>query len=321
MATPAGPLECEVYPVWPLVLRVGGGRDGVVRRCGEGRAGRLLRVEGSPILASWWRRGDAVVIRCEAIDPAATNRPAELAAATAAQLREASLLIRFMLGIDEHLGEFCARFRDDDLLGPAIRRRNWVRPPRRPVPWEALAWAVTEQLIETELASEIQRRLVARWGLVADLGELGKFRDVPTAAAIAAAAPAEIAACGLAPMRAISLIKAAREVASGRVDPGQPDGDRRLAAISGIGPWTLQCLAQSGRGDHDALPAGDLAYIKLVGRLADLGRRAEVEEVERFFDPYDPYRGLAGYYAKLHYHLGVAAGPPSRLRSGHRRVA
>jgi hypothetical protein len=34
-------------------------------------------------------------------------------------------------------------------------------------------------------------------------------------------------------------------------------------------------------------------YIKLVGRLAGLGRRATVEEVEEFYAPFAPFRGLA----------------------------
>ncbi len=44
----------------------------------------------------------------------------------------------------------------------------------------------------------------------------------------------------------------------------------------------------------DSLPAGDLGYIKLVGRLAGLGRRATVPEVEEFYAPYEPFRGLVG---------------------------
>ena len=39
------------------------------------------------------------------------------------------------------------------------------------------------------------------------------------------------------------------------------------------------------------LPALDLAYVKLVGRLAGLGRRATEEEVRDFFAPYEPYSG------------------------------
>ena len=49
----------------------------------------------------------------------------------------------------------------------------------------------------------------------------------------------------------------------------------------------------------DQLPAGDLAYLKLVGRLRTGDRRARAteEEVAEFFEPYAPWAGLAGVYA------------------------
>jgi DNA-3-methyladenine glycosylase II len=117
----------------------------------------------------------------------------------------------------------------------------------------------------------------------------------------------------LAPKRALALVKVAREVASGRADLASAEADRRLLAIANVGPWTIQCLGLRGRGDPDALPAGDLAFVKLVGRLARLGRRATVEEVEEFFAPYAPFRGLAGSFALNAYHSLVAQGPRLRL--------
>src|SRR5204862_8141630 len=136
--------------------------------------------------------------------------------------------------------------------------------------------------------------------------------DVPSPAAIAARAPAELAALDLAPARAVAMIRAAREVAAGRVNPADPAHDARLLAIREIGPWTVQCLGLYGRGEPDSLPAGDLGFVKLVGRLAGLRRRATVEEVEDFFAPYAPYRGLAGSFI-LAAHYKAAAGPPLRL--------
>src|SRR5204862_8081889 len=107
----------------------------------------------------------------------------------------------------------------------------------------------------------------------------------------------ELQACDLSAGRSRALIRAAREVAAGRVDLGEHEPAwRRLIRISEAGPWTLQKLAVHGQGRDDQLPAGDLAYIKLVRRLAGLGRRATVEEVRDWFEPYEPYCGIAGTY-------------------------
>ena len=94
-------------------------------------------------------------------------------------------------------------------------------------------------------------------------------------------------------------------MASGRVDldaaAGERDlGWRRLRAINGIGPWTLSVLALHGQGHADALPAGDLAYRKLVGAVlagGDPRARASTEEVAEFFAPYAGWRGIAGAHA------------------------
>ena len=75
----------------------------------------------------------------------------------------------------------------------------------------------------------------------------------------------------------------------------------------------MQCLGLHGRGDPDSLPAGDLAYLKLVGRLAGLGRRATIPEVEEFYAPYEPYRGLAGVHTIVGLHHLVAQGAAKRL--------
>ncbi len=292
-------LEVEVRPPSPFRLPAYSSEDRVMRVSG-GVVSRLLRVEESPVLIRAWepRRG-RVLLRAEPVDPAVVAAPRAIPPppsrpAGPAQLSLAIERMRFSLGVDDDLREFYRRFRRDPLLGPLLRRRPWLRPRRRPWAWEALAWAVVKQLIETERAARIQRRIVGRWGM--RLTHDRALRDVPAAETIAGRAPAELAAMDLSPARSIALRAVAREISTGRCSPGDPAGDRRLLAVPEIGPWTVQCLALFGRGDPDSLPAGDLVYLKLVGRLARLGRRASVEEVGEFYAPYEPFRGLAGLW-------------------------
>jgi len=308
-------LQVEVRP--PSPYRMGRGSDDRTLRVDRGVATRLLAVEGSPVLVRAWQpAADRVLFRAEAVDPAELRTPlVELGdrppAAGEEQLALAIDRLRFALGVDLDLGEFHRRFRRDPLIGPLLRRRPSFRPRFRPWPWEALSAAIVGQLIEAERAITIERRIVGRWGPRLGEGRTA-LRDVPGAATIAGRAPAELAAMDLAPVRAAALRRVAHEVAVGRCRIESAASDRRLLAISQVGPWTLQCLALFGRGDLDSLPAGDLGYIKLVGRLAGLGRRASIAEVEEFYAPYEPYRGLVGGLTLAGLHFAVAHGQPLR---------
>jgi 3-methyladenine DNA glycosylase/8-oxoguanine DNA glycosylase len=248
----------------------------------EGALVRLLHVDDEPVRVRAWTAGGRVRFRAEA----ASRETAALGIER----------MRFALGTDHDLSDFHRRFRRDPLLGPVIRLRPWVRPRRRPEPFEALAWAICEQLIESRRAGAIERRIVRRHGRRSDCGTL---IAPPSAAWLAGRSPAELDACGLAPKRSLALIRAAREVASGRADLHNEHEPawRRLRAIPNIGSWTLEMLAFEGQGRDDQLPGLDVAYLKLVGRLAGLGRRASEEEVRAFFAPYDEFAGLAGIYA------------------------
>jgi 3-methyladenine DNA glycosylase/8-oxoguanine DNA glycosylase len=310
------PLELEVRP--PAPYRLPRGSDDRTLRIAGGVATRLLQVDGRPVLVRAWQpAAGRVVLRAEPVDPGAVTLPPAIAAGELSPARRAELEVavermRFVLGVDQDLREFHRRFRRDPLLGPLIRRIPSFRPRRRVWPWEALAAAVVGQLIEADRAVRIERRIVGRWGLRFGEGREA-LRDVPAAATIAGRAPAELASMDLAPTRAEALRRVAKAVAGGRCPLDSPAADRRLLAMPQIGPWTVQCLGLFGRGDMDSLPAGDLGYVKLVGRLAGLGRRATVAEVEEFYAPYEPFRGQAGALSLAGLHRRIAQGPPLRL--------
>jgi 3-methyladenine DNA glycosylase/8-oxoguanine DNA glycosylase len=208
--------------------------------------------------------------------------------------------MRFALGVDDDLRPFYERFRDDPLIGRSVRANPALRAKRRPEPFEALAWAVCEQLIEFVRAAEIEKRIVRFAG--ARCPRTG-LRDVPTAAQVAALPPARLESFDLTATRAIALHRVAREVALGRVDLHDPDHERgwaRLRRIRGIGSWTIEFLALHGQGRYDQIPAGDLMYRKWLGRVragGDPAARAEEDEVRRFFARYGEWAALAGLHA------------------------
>ncbi len=303
-------VEREVRPPWPFRLPRAG-PDGVARREGAVLE-RLVHVEGR-----------AVHVR--AAQPQATRVLLVARADEEDVAQEAITRMRFALAVDDDLRPFHEAFRDDPLIGRSVRARPELRISRRPEPFEALAWAICEQLIEFREALAIERRMLARMGRSCPCCGLC---DLPAAQTLAAAAPAELEALGLSAGRAVALRRAAREVASGRVDLRDADHERgwaRLRAIPGVGQWTVDVLALHGQGRMDRLPAGDLSYLRFAGRRLhdDPRARASEAQVRELFEPYGRWAGLAGAHA-----LGVIPGggtlratPPSALTPTSRRPA
>lgn len=280
----------EVRPPWPFRLPRGG-PEGLARRDGPVLR-RLVHVDGAPAHVEVVQpQGDRVVLlaRAHSVDIA----------------EQAIARMRFALAVDDNLRPFHAAFRSDPLIGRSVRARPELRIGRRPDPFEALVLAISEQLIEYREALAIQHRLLERLGRRCPCCGL---RDMPEPRVLADAAPAELEALGLSAGRALALRRAAREVASGRVDLRAGDHERgwaRLRAIQGIGQWTIDVLALHGQGRMDRLPAGDLAYLRFAGRhlYGHPRARAREDEVRALFAPYGRWAGLAGAHA-----LGVQPG-------------
>ena len=107
-----------------------------------------MRIDGEIALAEAAWRGDEVLLRAHA-----RGRRAR------AQRR-----MRFVLSLDDDLEPFHRAHRSDPLLGRVIRARPKLRVLRKPEPFEALAWAMIEQLIDTQAAGNIAWALTRRHG-------------------------------------------------------------------------------------------------------------------------------------------------------------
>jgi 3-methyladenine DNA glycosylase/8-oxoguanine DNA glycosylase len=284
-------LRVEVTPCGPFRLPRRNGMDRMTRRRG-GVLERLLHRHGQPVLVRVAQTaGDRVLFGARAPS------------------REAALhgiaRMRFALGVDDDPRPFVRRFQKDPLIGRSLGRRPWLRVGRRPDAFEALVLAICEQLIEYERAAAIERRVLAalgrRW--VGWDGGHSTLADMPEPERLAGTPPALLQSFDLAGCRAITLVKASREVARGRVDlddESHEQGWRRLRAIPGIGPWTVEMVALHGQGRHDQLPAGDLGLLRFAGRVLSGGDPeafAEEAQVRELFAPYGEWAGLAAAHA------------------------
>jgi 3-methyladenine DNA glycosylase/8-oxoguanine DNA glycosylase len=268
-------VDVTVRPPWPSEPPRSAGPGGLVRIEG-GVARRALRIgDGLALVEAAWR-GEDVLLRAHAVSEGAA--------------RVALAQMRFVLCLDDDLEPFHRAFRSDPLLGRAIRARPRMRLQRKPVPFEALAWAIIEQLIDTQRAGNIAWAFTRAHGVRHPRG----LWVAPLPAAFANAAALE--AAGLAPTQARTLSRVARAVDAGRIDPGAAD-QRALAAIPGVGEWTLAHLNLFGRGMYDVPLAKDVgmrnAYARVAGvRTGSVGE----EEFAAVLARYAPWQGLAAMY-------------------------
>jgi DNA-3-methyladenine glycosylase II len=269
----------EVRPPWPFRLG-GASMDGLVRRRGAALQ-RLMRIGGEPVLVG-------------IVQPAPDRVLFAARAGTEAAARAGIARMRFATSVDDDLRPFWDRFRSDPVIGRMVRTNQALRVRRQPDPWETLLGAITEQLIELQRAMEIQRRLISAFGYRCPATGL---RDAPAPAVIAAQAPARLVAFDLAPKRALAMRRCAEAVAAGRLDLDDRD-QRRLRAMREIGPWTCEMVGLHGQGRYDVVPAGDLGFLKIVGRLVtgNPKARADEAEVRGFFERYGDWKGLAGVH-------------------------
>lgn len=190
----------------------------------------------------------------------------------APHLRPLVANVRGAFDLDAEMTSVDAHLANDPGLAGDVKREPGVRVPGALDGFETAIRAVLGQQVTVAGARTLTERLVTRFGATLERGPEGLTRAFPDAARLAQAGAAETAAIGLPKKRAETLHRLAVASAEGKLPIARgaiAAGRTALAAIPGIGPWTIEYVALRALGDPDAYPATDIALINALGRKGE----------------------------------------------------
>ena len=165
----------------------------------------------------------------------------------------------------------------DPWLAPHVHKAPGRRVPRTVDEAEFAVRAVLGQQVSTAAARTHAARLVARHGTPITDPDGGLTHVFPTPEELTALDPSDLRVPA-ARRRTLAALVAA--LADGSVELGAgTDWDRarpQLAALPGVGPWTIETIAMRALGDPDAFPFGDAGARRAAAELdIDLPAHAE----------------------------------------------
>jgi AraC family transcriptional regulator of adaptative response / DNA-3-methyladenine glycosylase II len=153
-------------------------------------------------------------------------------------------------------------------LGPLAAARPGLRLPGAIDGFELAVRAILGQQVTVVAATRIAARLAEKFGDAIETPIAGLSRLFPTAQALAAADPSQVAAAGIISARARAIVALAQEAAAGRLrlDPSADIAAtlQSLEALPGIGAWTAQYIAMRALAWPDAFPHPDVALIRAM---------------------------------------------------------
>ena len=200
------------------------------------------------------------------------------------------------VGLDDNPDEFLS---GKGLLRDQHQAHRGLRLGSSGRVFDTLLPAVIGQRVTTSEAKSSYRRLVAATGEPAP-GDLG-LRLPPRPEVLANMSYVDLHPFGIERNRAQLVIEVARR--AGRLEQiiamTREDAERRLAAVRGVGPWTIAQVMGAAWGDRDAVPTGDLHLPNTVAWALAKEPRASDKRMLELLEPFRPLRRRAITLIKL----------------------
>ncbi|MFI0453397.1 AlkA N-terminal domain-containing protein [Actinomadura sp. 6N118] len=201
---------------------------------------------------------------------------------------------RRMLDLDADPVAVDDLLRTDPVLAPLVDKAPGRRVPRTVDAEEFAVRAVLGQQVSTAAARTHAGRLVIAHGQPVVDPDGGLTHLFPDSAALAELDPAQLA---FPQTRRTTLTTLVEALAAGEIDLGVgsdwTEARNRLAALPGVGPWTIETIAMRALGDPDAFIPGDLG-VRVAAR--ELGLPATPAALTKHSASWRPWRAYAVQY-------------------------
>jgi AraC family transcriptional regulator of adaptative response / DNA-3-methyladenine glycosylase II len=174
--------------------------------------------------------------------------------------RQVIAAVRGALDLDADITAINSALGRDAALAADVRANPAVRLPGALDPFELAVRAVLGQQVTIKAATTLTARLVDALGAPIDTGLPELDRLFPTPERVAEAGADRIGRLGMPRARAETVVRLARAISDGQLWLARgaiARGRAGLAALAGVGPWTVEYIALRGLGDPDAFPLGD----------------------------------------------------------------
>lgn len=248
---------------------------------------KLLQLNGQLVLVRIFFAGNA--LRIEFPLGALSEEKQEMALA----------YVREWFDLTTDLNGFYAMAGTDPVLDKVVQQYYGLRVMCIPDLFEALVWAVMGQQINLTFAYTLKKRFVENFG-ESLLWEGERYWTFPSPESIAAQTVADLKALQLTGRKAEYILGIASAMASGQLQKErllqEPDMERTLLEIRGIGAWSANYVMMKCLHSQSAFPLADVGLHNALKAQLGMDRKPTLEEISELAKNWEGWQAYATFY-------------------------
>ncbi|GGY86558.1 DNA-3-methyladenine glycosylase [Cellvibrio zantedeschiae] len=221
------------------------------------------------------------------------------------ELEKFQASIERMLGLQQNVKEFEAKFSDHPRLGLLIKKNPGLRVAVTSTPYEAIAWAIIGQQISLSAAISIRRRFIK----LAGIQQASGLWCYPDEYCVINITEEQLRSAGFSKAKANTILMLSNHLVAQKIDLNnlKPNTESvaqlsdQLMQIRGIGPWTINYALLRGLGWLDGSLHGDVAVRRSLQTLLGANDKISEKETQQWLLDFSPWRALvAAHLWEMH---------------------